>query len=556
MARAETLEILGDIVDQLEPVGDARRGMPLRAADWNTVVEAVSDLAKLVASRERTAEEQLEQGFASAGHDHEGAATLTWFEPQTRRLLEAAASGSVDQRLGQDKVEREIAALRGDIADVRKEMDQLRISIDGLRDSDFARERSLGQIGNDVETLKTLEGGLDNLAERFTGIRGDIAAALTFRDQLTGSTGEPIDVSVLVERVTDLEGLRENLLTADGEVVRIRELSSAIARLEEGSITRAEADGLIVDRVRDADLFSEAGLLEDITVRVGETLDPRFAAIDTTTTDLRAELDTLNASVVPISGRIDAMDDRLAGQDLRLDDLDTLGTRFDDMSARIGTVEIDLRAAQTVLADLPALNQSLSTLSAQVDGLEGLTEQVDANIAEIGRLGEQTTALEAATVNLPELSDRITTLERDTLLIGSLDTRLTGVEGLVSDFETRIVTNEAELDTLDGVTARLTQLDSTTTELTAWRQTTESRLTQLATGTNDNILIARLDSLEERVADQNVSMTRLEQSIAPLRNLESSINTVEGRLRTLERGGNLGGRDSRTFSPRSPTRPR
>ena len=549
MARAETLEILGGIVDQLKPVGEVQRGMPLLAADWNTIVEAVSDLAKLVAERERSTGEQLDQRFATVDHGHEGEAALTWFEPQTRKLLEAAASGSVDQRIGQKKTERELAALRGDLGELRKEMEQLRIAIDGLRDSDHARARSLGQIGNDVETLKDLEGGLDNLAERITGIGDDIATVLTFRDELTRPNGETIDVAQLADQVSDLSAMRENLLTADGELVRIRELESAIGRLEEGSITRADADGLIADRVRDADFFSDAGLLDDVSRQVGESLDPRLAAIDATANDLRADIDSLEAEVAPIANRMDAVDARLAAQDGRLDALDTLGPRIDQVSTRVGTLEGGLQDARTAIAALPALSDSVTALGIQVEGLQGLSTQVNANAAAIDGLGDQTAALEAATAGLPALSDRTAALESETSRIGALDSRVAGAEARVNEFETRIAVNEAQLDTLESVPARLAGLDSSTANLATWRQSAESRLTQLSAGANDKILIERLDTLEERVADQNIRLTRVGESLDQLRGREPAISDLESRLRSLEQGAGPGGGVLRPTGP-------
>lgn len=538
MARADTLDILADIVDTLRPVGGATKGTPLRAADWNTVVAAVASLAQLVASREESAEDHLADRFAAADHEHTGAATLSWLEPQTRKLVEAAMSGSVEQRLGQDKIERDMAALRAEIAALRNDIQSIRIGIDGLRDSDFARERSLGRLGNDIEGLKTIETGLGNLTDRLNGMSGDIAAVLTFRDRLSDPTGQPIDVSGLATRVGSLENLRENLLTANGELVRIREVESAIARLQTGTIMRDEADRLVANRLRDANLLADAGLLDGINARVSETLAPRFDEAAARTEGLRADLAGLRSSVEPLSGRIEAMDTRVTDQTGRLDALAGVGARADGLSVRIGIVESGLRQTQESAAAIPALTESVGRLNERVETIDARSARIDANIAATARLAERMAAAEQSTAAMPALNQRMAVIEVETSRLSATTSRLATAEARLDGLETRTKTNEAQLDTLGDVPSRLATLDRSNDDMRSWRNATESRLGQISAGGAANDRIA---ALEERVADQGVTIRKQSDSIEQLRGTATRVDSLDSRMTTVERGATVRG---------------
>ena len=511
MSRTETLAILGGIVDQLGPLGGVEPGTPLRSADWNVMVEALTSLAKLVASREETLEDQLEEGYAPAGHGHRGEATLSWFEPGTRQLLEAATGGSADQRIAQKKIEKEIGGLRTDIKSLRADLEGLRAEIDGLRDADFARARGQAKIENDVMALRGLEDGVGELSTRLNGLDDSITTVLSFRDQVQDGSGNLIDFAALQTQVTDLEALRTNLVTANGELVRIREIESAIARLEQDVTGRDEIDAMIVTRVSDAGFFDDAGLLDQISGQVEVTLEPRFAAAETGITGLRDDLTALDAQIAPLGTRIDGTENRLAGIDTRLDGHDTLAPRLDRAEARLTTAETGLADVTTDVARIDGLEVSVGALGTRVDGLNATVALAATNAAAISTLTARTSTLETTTAALSDTTTRLSALETRVTAIDGIELRLTAVEAGQSDFGTRLDLAEAELTVLDGTTDRLAKLETRTDTVEQRQTSADTRINQLETGAS-SAFNERLTVLEERVADHGASIIDLNKA--------------------------------------------
>ena len=112
MARTESLKLLTEVIDQLAPIGQMTVGSPLRAAHWNSMVDAVRNMARLILSREKTTDAFLDKRYATRDHAHAGKVGLTWFEPEARNLLEDAMSGTVEQRAAVKDLKREMSALR------------------------------------------------------------------------------------------------------------------------------------------------------------------------------------------------------------------------------------------------------------------------------------------------------------------------------------------------------------------------------------------------------------------------------------------------------------
>ena len=511
MSRVETLEILGDLIDDLDALPRSEPGSPLRSADWNVLLGAMTSLAKLVSAREESLGEQLEEGFAAAKHDHRGEANLGWFEPDTRALLEAATGGSAEQRLGQQKTARALDEIRADMQDLRKEFEALRLSLDQLRDADFARERAIGRVANDVESLRGLEDGVSNLSARLGGIDGDIADVIAFRDSL-GGDGDTVDVRGLANRVGELEGLRENLLTADGEVVRIREIESWLTRLDQDITPRDEIDALVVARVNDAGVFEDAGFLDDLSARVSTGLDPRIAAVEAGIEGVRGDLDGVTESLGPIDDRLGALDAGLAGQGARLDGLETLPARLDRAEARLGQAETGIETNTAGIAQIDRLSADLSALGVRVDGFATTTTLAQRNAAELRNVAARTSTLETTTAGLDVLGQRVTRIEGQVGMIDGLDARIGTLEQTTTTLDRRLDLAEAELGTLELTTERLTVLERQTSGFAEWQRSTDRRIEQLSVG-GDTRLAERVSVLEEGMADNRVRLTSLSRTL-------------------------------------------
>src|SRR5688572_13848139 len=153
MARAESVELLSSLIDGLAPLGVMTPGRPLRATEWNSLVDALRTMARLAVSRERTTDDFLDDRYARVDHDHVGQANLEWFEPATRKLLDEGLNGAVDQRASLKAARDEIAQLRASVDLLRKEIEAMRGDFDGLRDSDSSRLRDIDRVTKRVDSF-------------------------------------------------------------------------------------------------------------------------------------------------------------------------------------------------------------------------------------------------------------------------------------------------------------------------------------------------------------------------------------------------------------------
>ena len=514
MARTETLELLAKVIDNLDGLDDTARGDPIRSGDWNTVVDAITTLAKLVSSREDTLNDQLEAGFAPLGHTHRGEVSLSWFDPATRKLLEGATTGTADFRLSFTKIERQVSGLNDAVKELRGEVDDLRASIEGVKDADFARARSVSKLSLDIETLRDLELGVDGLSERLTGLDGSISTVLEFRDALEDQAGT-VEIGSLQERIFELEDLRGNLVLADGKLVEMRSIEAQLARLETAAVSRDEIDGLIVERVNDGSIFDDASFLAGVSAQVEETLDPRFAALEA---DGKARDDTiigLANALEPVEDRLEIAEKGLLDHGAQLEAIGPLAERVGKTEDTLGRLEGDLGSISPRLDEIDALGIGQKENTARLDGLTATVELAATNAVAIGALGSRADMLEASFGETAGLADRVKELEAQTASIEPLDGRMKEVEAQAADHADRLELTEAELGTLAKTNDRLDAIEKDTESLNAWRTNTNQRLDDLASG-RGGALESRVVVLEGSMAEQHATLKQLNARVDPL----------------------------------------
>lgn len=539
-----TLELLAGIIDGLEPVGGKTQGVPLRAADWNTMVTAVVDLARLVESRERNLESQLERRFATVEHSHTGEVGMSWFEPRTRALLEEGTSGSAEQRAALGQLRQDVDRLRQDMAQLRQDVEGLRADFDGLRDDDQARGGELSRLALRVESLADVEDHVTVLTGEFSAINENLAAALDFRRQLVDVDGSAIDVRGLVSRVGDLETLRRNLTTANGELVRIRELESEIRRLGTVAVDRNDIDEVILDRLRAGEILNEAGLVESVAERVRTDLGPRIDGLDERTATLGADhaelssrVDAQSSQLSGFDGRVDAAEDALAG-------LSGVAPQLAGLTTRVSGLETRTLANQSAVESLPNVLLRLSELEREIEPLPGLVEG-------FAGLGEQVERLELAGGRIDELfghldglGGRLTAAESGLSDLVAVRPQIAGNSEAVAALGQRLVASEAQLDNLAGLPQQITDLDARTQDLPAWRASTESRLEDLGQLRIDADRLARLEELNAEHGSSLRELSRsfggFEQQLPTLLELPSRLEAFGERLSKLDRPGGPG----------------
>ncbi len=79
MASAEQLKRIAELADRLESVSGKRRGLPIEAEDWNTLVavlRAILDIERLQEDTSGTPDAR----YAPANHAHVGAVSREWLD--------------------------------------------------------------------------------------------------------------------------------------------------------------------------------------------------------------------------------------------------------------------------------------------------------------------------------------------------------------------------------------------------------------------------------------------------------------------------------------------
>jgi chromosome segregation ATPase len=549
MSRVESLELLSAVIDDLEPIGQMTAGNPLRAGDWNAMVSAVRNLARLIVSREKTTDALLNERYASRDHNHSGQMTLAWFEPGARTLLDEAMSGAVEQRAAVTELRKEMAALRLEMAALKSQLENVRIQFDGLRDEDASRQRELNTLSVRVESLIDVEDNLAELNTRFDDIGASLEEAIAFREQLVDENGNPIDVAGFGTRINVLENMRNNLRTADGNIVNIREFESALTRLEENAINRNDVDDVILHRLREGEILDEAGLVDSVTTRVQDNFTARFDSLTDTTNTLASQLSGVDENIAAHDNRLDNVEAGVSSALTSVGTLTGLPDRVAAHSTRLSAVETRVQGNEAAIADLPSIRTRLSTvenrvtviddLSANINGLTDRVETVESNMGQIDIL----------TSSVNGLTNRVGTIEQSMPNIANLQQQVSANSTDIENLDQRVHTNETELDNLSGLSKQVASLTQTQRSIVDWRGTVDKRLDELASRSDVGAtLVNRVNVLESAVAENSTSVRRLDQSVAgidedltQLRALPGQLKKIDTRLTTVEKSRIVGG---------------
>ena len=525
MARTESLELLTEVIDQLAPIGQMTVGSPLRAAHWNSMVDAVRNMARLILSREKTTDALLDERYATRDHGHAGKVGLTWFEPKARDLLEEAMSGGVEQRAAVKELKREMTALREDIDALKDQVEKVRVMLDGLRDEDSARQRQLSKLAVRLEGVADVEENLAGLSNRFNDIRTGLDEALAFRSQLTDPDGNPIDVSAIQKRVDGLESMRDNLKTADGEIVNIREIESQLARLEENSIDRTDVDDVILQRLREGEILDEAGLVENVKSKVEDGFVSRFDELAKAGQDQGTKIDEMNANLASHGTRLTAVETSASSSKSALAALSGIPTQVASQDQRLKTVESRSVANETAVSGLTAIRQRLTAVESSAGRIDELDAAVKNMDVRIGTVEASAGKIDGLSQKVDVLSSNVKSIQGNIAGLDQMKASVAANSSALGTLSQRVVANEAELDNLAGVPEQVAKLASTTEEFSQWRTGVDVRLTELAGKTVvASSVVERIDVLEKTVANANSRVTTLSRSVSTM---ESSMKTLQ-----------------------------
>lgn len=545
MARADTIDLLSSLIENLAPLGVMTPGRPLRAAEWNSLVEALRTMARLAVSRERTTDEYLDDRYARIDHAHVGQIGLEWFEPSARALLDQGVSGAVEQRASLKATRDEIAQLRASVEGLRRQLTDLRADVDGLRDADTARLRDIDRVAVRVESLRNVEGRVAGLDQRLGTMSADLQAALEFRNELRDEAGAPVNVREFGQRIAALEGLRENLRTADGETVQIREIESAIARLEDTILTRDALNDAVLNGLRDPGTIAQSGLVENVRGLVESTFADRFGAVESSTLQLGQEIARVRDDLTAQAARLAEQHTRLAAAEAELASVPALAGRLDQQQAQLTSGESRLQGIQTATADLPAIRIQLAQVQLQAAGMGGLRADLTQLGGRVGAVEANVATIDGLVTNVQQTTTRVAAIEQALPALRQAADTVPQHTAALAQIDTRLLAAEAELDNAGDLAARFQGVDRQLRELTASQGTALRRLDELASRTSGLESVgSRLTAVESAAAEQRNSLAHVTGNVKQVEaRLASTTETFDTRITALEKS---------VFGPRRP----
>lgn len=453
--------------ESLLPLRGKRRGDPINADDWNTVVRACLSILEMVQNEQESARARLEASYARREHEHLGEVALSWLDPE------------LQQRLG-TSVDAEGRAL---VSTLEKKVDELTAQVKSLQDANAALESRLDRIAaSDVDRNLTVR----NLGKRLEAF-GDFDVRLAKLNT---------DVAKLSPKLDDVFKLRENLTDEQGTPIKLIDLRSDIRSLQRLGDQLTGIDG---KPIKITDIQQQIRDLRDVA-GLGQGLEPKFAEIsagieknindkfDTSIRNLKdalvAEQETRVTHSVStkvteaIAAQNNAINIRLNSIEQNVTqtvstlvlgtvkaDLDTRGKAIDDKLAGVGTLvttalanarpDIEKSVRDTVT---PTVLQAVSAAETRLDNKVKVIDTTvttmkaslpnDINTAVAAQTGTVRTELSGTIdTKVKDARDSILTTipaaakDAATAAIGNLDTRIsTSVNTTVGDLDARVKT--------------------------------------------------------------------------------------------------------------------
>jgi uncharacterized coiled-coil protein SlyX/predicted nucleic acid-binding Zn-ribbon protein len=536
MSRTQTLELLAALVDGLEEIGGAEPGRPLRSADWNALINGVVTLARLVESRERTTTEQLQGDFAPRQHLHTGQADLSWFDPETRATIEGRRVGpEVSNALSE--MRRELGGVRTRMDKLEESVEAIRLELYALRDRDDARDKSVSRLDLRFESVLDLEERVSGIDRRFDGVSKSVQDALAFRETLAG-----VDVRALEERLGSVESLRQNLETASGQVVLIRDFEQRITLLESDAVRSSQLDQELSSRLQDGGFLDETTLATSLLELADQRFQPRFDELAQVDLQLDSRLVTLDQGIVSQTQTLAGLNTRVTSIEPVVASTTGLGSRVDGLTVRINALDVTAAVHDSSLRTLDAMPSRVAQLENGMQNVSGLSVSVDLLSNRISGMEDVVGPLREIEEIVHDHDRRLAQAEELPRRIEELDFRVVELERKrLSSFDQRLVAVESQLDDFTLVSTSVQELDKRQAALDAWRLTTGSRLDKLEGVTRSQATLSdsmldlgrRTGTLETQVKDLSVQSVTQTQTLGTLTPLVDRVVKLEGTTESL-----------------------
>jgi len=471
MATVVEIERLQALVERLRPLAGKVRGELVAADDWNTLVGAIVEIGRATIATGQ-------QGVAP--HEHPDQVGIGWLDPQLRQIV--TGGGLKDPALDAAllKLRRDVSLLDTRLGRVGDDLSATRTRVDVVATNDLTRSATLDVLHRKVLGAADDRGDIADLRTTLRTLQTEVGRAVEVGARLEVD-GAPVDVPGLVQRVADVEALRERLTRPDGSLldasaleVRLTELAGSLVTQDQLTEAikdvRAEVGGGDLDGVLDAARAAAqeraSAAVDALGADLRSQLQSRFAELDgmVTTAVARATGDlaeqVLTTSRTEVAEALKGLDDRLreslaADLDARLAAVDA---RTDELVARLeeqvrgqvaqaveGAVASTLREVD---ARLGKLDEQQTGLAAQLEVSGKRLDQLDERVEVVRRTEES-----ARDQLRKDLLTEIGRVEAE--IDGKLGRGLVDVRGqLALDLEANVAAQRRELEVTLGEVAR------------------------------------------------------------------------------------------------------
>lgn len=388
--RARTIAALAD---RLRPLAGKTRGMPIEAPDWNAIVDVLSQVLSIDASRESDLAALDDQRYAPVGHQHLGEVAAPWLDADLQART-ADGGGGVATRQVLSDMQARLDALQKQVTQLIAMVQTQQGSTDRAAANDLDRTRQIqafdGRLGG-VEGLKT---AVAQITGAQASLAGNLDTVLALRKSLSDANGAPIDVAGLANKVGDLQTLRSSLTGVDGKPLRLSDiqlqildvsnriptvggpaLDERLGALSADLAAKAEAAAQArADALRGEFQTANTALSASLGARIDQSVAAgRDAGVQAAKTEVTAAETRLNAGLAANLAAAQANLTSSVQQSVN----DSVSAKLSDLDTRIATV-VDNRVPGVraqVGADVQA-NLTAVLSKAVADGQSGLQTRV------------------------------------------------------------------------------------------------------------------------------------------------------------------------------------
>ncbi|MGE0680095.1 MAG: hypothetical protein AB7P69_04160 [Candidatus Binatia bacterium] len=411
MATVADLERLRALTDRLSPIAQRGQGELIRAQEWNTLIGAVVEIARVVLAEDHQA--------SPAPHEHPDQVTDGWLEPKLRALIERGPLSDPAAITRLQSLEQRVERLSSRVEELAGHIGNVRDRVTEVTSRDLIRQADVTNVRRVVEGLDDSRESVRELRESLRSIQKDVTTAVSIGQQFI-IDGEPLDVRSLLGRINGLEEFRERLRAPNGELFDAKGFENRLTEFTNTLVTQQQLDtalGAVRRRVSPEELAAlENNLRTDLTEQVNSSLGSLG-------NEIRAETNARFSQVDELVSR--AVSDALPNLTTSI-----LNTVRPEVSA---TVENGVRQSQA------RFDRQLSELSA------GLSADYNQKISEL-RLGVEVAVRTEFANQLPAVTvpiqTRVDTLAR---LVEPMAVRLDAAEATITKAATRVEEVRREL---------------------------------------------------------------------------------------------------------------